>query len=101
LAQQLGRAHRVGDFHRIFSFAFFGRNLKIDAVVVASGGWLAQAELTGARGVHHVCGRGRRDPMSPSRTRPIAHPLEWSSNCRFGRSVGVAMPTGARTVLSL
>ena len=36
LAQHLGRAHRVGDFHRIFSFAFFRRNLKIDAVVVAS-----------------------------------------------------------------
>ena len=33
------------------------RNLKIDAVVVASGGWSAQGELTGARGVHHVCGR--------------------------------------------
>ena len=38
LAHELCRAHRVGDFHRIFSFAFFGRNLKIDAVVVASGG---------------------------------------------------------------
>ena len=57
LAQQLGHAHRVGDFHRIFSFVFFGRNLKIDAVVVASGGWFAQDELTGAQGVHHVCGR--------------------------------------------
>jgi hypothetical protein len=39
---------------------FFGRNLKIDAVVVASGGWLAQTELTGARGVHHVSGRELR-----------------------------------------
>ena len=38
LAHELCRAHRVGDFHRIFSFVFFGRNLKIDAVVVASGG---------------------------------------------------------------
>ena len=38
LAQQLGRAHGVVDVHRIFSFVFFGRNLKVDAVVVASGG---------------------------------------------------------------
>jgi hypothetical protein len=37
LAQQACRAHRVSDFHRIFSFVFFGRNLKFDAVVIASG----------------------------------------------------------------
>jgi hypothetical protein len=34
--------------------------LKIDAVVVAPGGWSAQRDLTGARGVHHVRGRERR-----------------------------------------
>lgn len=38
LAQPGQSIHRVGDFDRIFSFVFFGRNLKIDAVVVASGG---------------------------------------------------------------
>jgi hypothetical protein len=37
LAQQACHAHRVSDFHRIFSFVFFGRNFKIDAVVIASG----------------------------------------------------------------
>jgi hypothetical protein len=31
--------------------------LKIDAVVVASGGWSARHELTGAKSVHHACGR--------------------------------------------
>jgi hypothetical protein len=33
--------------------------LKIDAVVVASGGWSARQELTGAKPVHHACGRER------------------------------------------
>ena len=78
-------AHRVGDFHRIFSFVFFGRNLKIDAVVVASGGWSALEELTGARSVHHVCGRERvvirgRATLSSSSTTRIATSDEGSTS---------------------
>jgi hypothetical protein len=81
LAQQLCCAHRVGDFHRIFSFAFVGPNLKIDAVVVACGGSRvtpvrlrplcsersASAALRGTqrvKPVHHVRGRERSsDPL--------------------------------------
>ena len=37
LRSRLANAHRVSDLHRIFSFVYFGRNFKIDAVVIASG----------------------------------------------------------------
>jgi hypothetical protein len=47
LTHLLGNAHRVGDFHRAFSFLLFGRNLKIDAVVVASGNGQLKANQPG------------------------------------------------------